>query len=169
MSDEVMYGPMQLFVIAFPGNEFKGEIAPAILEARDKGIIRLIDYVFVLKDEDGNVGLMEGTDLGRKEIVQLHSVLGALLGLGAGGLEGAEIGAEVGAKYGEYDMGLSMEDVKNIADKIPENSAALLMVVEHLWAKKIKQTLVNANGIMVAQGMITPELIVMMGAAMAEG
>jgi uncharacterized membrane protein len=163
---KVLYGPMQIFVIAFPGNQFKGEIAPAIAKARDQGIIRLIDYIFVLKDQEGNIEGIKGTDLGRKEIKQLYSVLGALLGFGAAGLEGAKIGAEAGSKFGEYDIGLTTEDIKNIAEKIPNNSSALLMVVEHLWAKEIKQAVVNADGIVVAQGMLTPGLVMMMGAAL---
>lgn len=162
----VMYGPMQLFVFGFPGNEFTGEIIPALKEARDKGIIRMIDYIFVMKDEEGNIMSVQGTDLGRKEIVTLDSVLGFLLGLGAAGIEGAKAGAEAGAKYGEHDVGWTKEDIKNIAEDIPKNTSALLMVVEHLWAKKIKEALVNSDGVMLAQGMLTPEVVVWIGAAL---
>lgn len=164
----IMYGPMQLFVIAFPGNKFRGEIIPAINEAREKGIIRMIDYVFVLKDENGSIMAVQGSDLGKKEIVEFQSVLGALIGLGAGGIEGAKIGAKVGAEHGELEMGLSEDDIKNAAAHIPNNSSALLMLVENLWAKNIKQALVNAGGIMVAQGTITPELMVKIGAAIKQ-
>jgi len=41
-------GPLDYLVVGFPGNQFKGEIAPAINEARQKGIIRLVDLVFIL-------------------------------------------------------------------------------------------------------------------------
>ena len=40
------------------------------------------------------------------------------------------------------------------------------MLVEHLWAKGIKQALVNSGGIMLGQGMVTPEVIVEIGAAL---
>ena len=168
MSDQVLYGPMQVFVIAFPGNKFRGDIAPAIIKARDQGLIRLIDYIFVMKDEEGNIGGIKGTDLGRKEIKQLYSVLGALLGFGAAGVEGVEVGAEVGARFGENDTGLTVEDITNLADEIPSGSSALFIVVEHLWAKDIKQAVVNADGFVVAQGMLTPELVIRMGAALKE-
>jgi uncharacterized membrane protein len=157
---------MQLFVIGFPGNQFKGEIVPALNEAREKGIIRMIDYVFVMKDAQGQIMAVQGTDLGRKEIQQLDSVLGALLGLGAGGIEGAKIGGEAGAKFSEHDIGLSEQNISDAAEYIPNNSSALLMIVEHLWAKKIKQALVNAGGMMIAQGMITPELVMKIGATL---
>ncbi len=163
----VMYGPMQLFVIGFPGNQFSGEILPAINEARDKNVIRLIDYLFISKDEQGEISTMQGTDLGRKEIKQLDSVLGALLGFGAAGEKGAERGAELGAKFSERDMGLTERDIKDVAEHIPNDSSALLMIVEHLWAKKVKQALVNSNSVMLAQGMLTPELVVKVGAALS--
>lgn len=159
---------MQLYVIGFPDNQFKGDIIPAINEARDNGIIRMIDYFFVMKDEDGNLLSVQGTDLGRKEIQQFNSVLGALLGLGAGGIEGAKAGAEAGAKFGEHDVGFTESDIQNITEYIPKNSSALLMLVENLWAKKIKQAIVDADGMVIAQGAITPELVVKIGAALAQ-
>jgi uncharacterized membrane protein len=159
----VLYGPMQLFVIGFPGNKFKGEIVPAINEAKEKRIIRMIDYLFISKDKDGKIVSSKGTDLGRKEIKELDSVLGSLLGLGMAGIEGAKVGALAGEEFGEHDLGISEEDMRDIVGYIPKNTSVLVMIVEHLWAKKIKQTLVNANGLMIAQGMITPELMVMIG------
>jgi uncharacterized membrane protein len=163
----VMYGPLQLFVIGFSGNQFSGEILPAINEARDKNIIRMIDYLFVSKDAQRNISAVKGTDLGRKEIKELDSVLGALLGLGAAGVHGAEEGAELGAEFSKNDLGLKERDVKAIANDIPNNSSALLMIVEHLWAKKIKQAVTDSNGIVLAQGMLTPELVVRVGAALS--
>jgi len=165
----VMYGPIQMLVIGFPGNQFKGEIVPAINEARDKGLIRLIDYLFVMKDKNGNILSIEGTDLGKKEAIKLGAAVGALLGLGAEGLEGAEAGAEIGAEMAaEKSFGLDQEDIDGIAEEIPENSSALIMLVEHLWAKKIKEALRDSEGVLLAQGMLQPEMVVLMGAAMAE-
>jgi uncharacterized membrane protein len=93
-------------------------------------------------------------------------VLGALIGLGVAGIEGAKIGAEEGARFGEHDMGMSKENIREIADNLPNNSSALLMLVEHLWAKGIKQALVNSGGIMIAQGMVTPEVMIEIGKAL---
>lgn len=56
-------GPVEYMVIEFPGNQFKGEIIPALREVVDKGVIRIIDLVFVRKDELGNVSVMELSDL----------------------------------------------------------------------------------------------------------
>ena len=164
----VMYGPMQLLVLGFPENKFSGEIIPAINDARNTDLIRMIDYIFVSKDENGRITSVQGTDLGKKEVKELESVLGALIGLGAGGMEGAKIGAEEGARFGERDIGLSKRDIRDIAEDIPNNSSALLMLIEHLWAKGIKQAVVDSGGIMLAQGMVTPEVVVEVGEALRE-
>ncbi len=47
-------GPVEYLVVEFPGNKFKGEIVPALEELTDNGTIRIIDLVFVRKDEDGS-------------------------------------------------------------------------------------------------------------------
>lgn len=164
----VMYGPIQMLVIGFPGNEFSGEIIPALKEARESGLIRIIDYLFVMKEE-GEIVSLQGTDLGKEDVIKLGSAVGALLGLGAHGLEGAKVGAQAGAEVAaEKSLGFSKEDIEGIADEIPENNSALILLVEHLWAKKIKEALRNSGAVLLAQGMLQPEMVVLMGAALAE-
>ena len=165
-----MYGPIQMFVIGFPGNRFSGEILPALNDAKKKGLIRLIDYLFITKDGKGNITSIEGTDLGKDEVIKLGAAIGALFGLGAGGMKGAKAGAQAGAELAaEGGFGYSIEDIMNLgADEIPNNSSALIMLVEHLWAKGIKDALRNSGAVMISQGMLQPEAIVLMGAALAE-
>ena len=43
-------GPVDVYIIGFPGNKFTGQIVPAILEQVDSGAIRVIDALFVSKD-----------------------------------------------------------------------------------------------------------------------
>ncbi len=167
----VMYGPMQFLVIGFPGNEFSGEIMPALEDVRERGLIRLIDYVFVAKDEEGNMIEIEGTDLGQAEVEQLGAVVGGLIGLGAGGEEGAEEGAKIGAERAreienEETYGLTQEDIDEIVDSFPNNTSAVFLIIEHLWAKNITQAVIDSNGTVLIQGMLTPELFVRIGEAM---
>jgi uncharacterized membrane protein len=56
-------GPVDYAIVAFPGNRFRGEIAPALAELVEAGTIRIIDIAFVGKDEDGNAVAMELTEL----------------------------------------------------------------------------------------------------------
>jgi hypothetical protein len=56
-------GPVDYMIVAFPGNEFRGEIAPALADLVEAGTIRIIDLAFVGKDTDGEIVAFEVTDL----------------------------------------------------------------------------------------------------------
>jgi hypothetical protein len=56
-------GPVEYLVVEFPGNQFKGEIAPALANLIEKGTIRIIDLLFVKKDAEDNVTAFELSDL----------------------------------------------------------------------------------------------------------
>ena len=59
--DEI--GPVDYAVFAFPGNQFRGEIAPALADLVEAGTIRIIDLAFVGKNPDGDVVAFELTDI----------------------------------------------------------------------------------------------------------
>jgi hypothetical protein len=114
--------PVDYMIVAFPGNEFKGEIAPALADLVEKGTIRIIDLAFVAKDADGNIGAFELTDIDpdvRK------------------GFE--NMGVEVNGLFNEEDLQAAGEELD------PDSSAALL-VWENLWAKDVAQAIRNAGG-----------------------
>ena len=56
-------GPVDVYIIGFPGNKFSGEIAPAIMELVENGTIRVLDLLFVKKDADGSVTTLEAEDM----------------------------------------------------------------------------------------------------------
>jgi hypothetical protein len=115
------YGPAELIVVRFPGNQFKGEIAPALGDLIDSGTIRLIDLLFLMKDADGAVTFLEAGEVFPD---------GPLAGVVA-----------------ESDAGLiSDEDVEDIAPELEPNSSAAVMLFEHLWAAQFTQALRNAGG-----------------------
>src|SRR5438876_9015428 len=97
-------GPVDYLLVGFPGNKFRGEIAPAIDELVDAGTIRIIDIAFVGKDEDGNAVAMELTELD-PDVQE--------------GLEKA--GIEVGGLLNE-------DDLMDAADSLEPNSSAALLV-----------------------------------------
>ncbi len=166
---EVMYGPMQLLVIGFKNPDFHGQIRQALEPAMETGVIRLIDLRFVYKDANGDVSAMEATQLDEAERQRFGAAVGALIGLGAGGEEGARRGVETGTMAAaQRTFGMTEENVQRIADDIPNDSAAAVFLIEHLWAKELKQALRDANGYLIAQGMVTPEALVMAGAALRD-
>jgi hypothetical protein len=119
-------GPVDYAVIAFPGNQFKGEIAPAIAELVENGTIRVIDIAFAGKNSDGDAVAFELTELDPD--VQA-------------GLEKA--GVEVGGL-------LNDDDLLDIAAGLEPNSSAALIVWENVWARKVAQAMRDAGGELVA-------------------
>src|SRR6185295_4150652 len=61
--DRSTLGPVEILAVAFPGNQFKGEIVPALRELVDDGVIRILDLTFVKKELDGTVTALEVGDL----------------------------------------------------------------------------------------------------------
>jgi hypothetical protein len=56
-------GPVDVYIIGFPGNKFSGRIAPAILELVENRTIRVIDLLFLSKDADGVVTTLAAADI----------------------------------------------------------------------------------------------------------
>ncbi|HKI24216.1 MAG TPA: DUF6325 family protein [Gaiellaceae bacterium] len=114
--------PVDYMIVAFPGNEFKGEIAPALADLVEKGTIRIIDLAFVAKDADGNIAAFELTDID-PDVRQ--------------GFE--NMGVEVNGLFNE-------EDLQAAGEELEPNSSAALLVWENLWARDVAQAIRNAGG-----------------------
>jgi len=119
-------GPVEYGVVAFPGNKFKGEIAPALADLVESGTIRIIDLAFVIKDSDGNVAAVEIEDAGSEVLRAFEAITYQRDGL------------------------ISENDIAEIAAALDPNSSALIMVWEDLWATKFSDAVRNAGGIVVA-------------------
>ena len=119
-------GPVDYLIVSFPGNNFTGEIAPALAELVENGTIRIIDAAFVGKNEDGETVAMELTELDPDVQAGL-----------------ARAGIEVGGLFNE-------DDLQDAADALEPNSSAILLVWENLWATKVAQAMRDAGGQLVA-------------------
>lgn len=160
-------GPVQLIVINFETTEkFRGEILRELEAIRTRGVIRLIDLLFVAKDEAGEITALGGTWLDQEEKAQFGALIGALIGYGEAGVDGAAEGAAAGALMPENVMGITSADARALADEIPPGTAAALMLFEHTWATQFSQAIRDAGGQMVAQGFLTREAMFMMGEEM---
>jgi uncharacterized membrane protein len=158
------YGPMQLVVIGFDRAALPLDVVNQLRRLREDRIVRLVDSVFVSKDDHGDLNEIRASDLSKDEAVLLGTLAGALFGYGADGDEGIERGAEIGmlaAEEGEF--GLGRDDVDEIADLIPRGSAAAFLLLEHLWAVGLKEAIQNSDGAVIAQGWITPATLIEMG------
>jgi uncharacterized membrane protein len=128
-------GPVEYLIVAFPGNRFRGEIAPALADLVDAGTIRIIDIAFVGKDEDGEVMAFELTEL--DEDVR----------------EGLEnLGAEVTGLFNE-------DDLMAAAEELEPNSSAALLVWEDVWARQVAQAMRDAGGELLDFGRLPHEVV----------
>lgn len=128
-------GPVEYLVVAFPGNQFNGEVAPALRELIDNGTIRVLDLAFVLKDEDGNVVGAELEDAG-SEVMQAFDTLA----IERGGL-------------------LNDDDLQDIGDALDPNSSAAILVWEDLWASRLADAIADSGGVMVDIQRIPREVV----------
>jgi uncharacterized membrane protein len=165
MSEKRVTGPIQVFVIGFEKFEATGKILAELRRVRKRGVIRLVDLLFVQKDTRGNVtNAMHQTDLSEAERQRLGAVAGGLIGLQTGGMEGAVAGAEMGAmRVAERDYGLNADQLRDLADSIPAGSSAAILVIEHHWATRLRNAIAGAGGVALAQAMISPQALVMVG------
>jgi hypothetical protein len=129
------YGPVDFLALEFKGNQFKGEILPALLELVNNGTVNLIDLVIVMKDQGGNVTLRElqQTD---PSTVKLFDPLKA-----------------------EVSGMIKKEDLDMVGEKLENNTTAAVMLFENLWAVKFKEAVLNANGRLVMFERIPHEVV----------
>ena len=122
--DEI--GPVDYAVLAFPGNQFKGEITPALVDLVKAGTIRLIDAAFVGKNKNGEVLTFEVTELD-PEVQQA--------------LEALNI--EVNGLFSD-------DDLLDISRQLEPDSSAALLIWENVWAHNVAQAIRNAGGMLLA-------------------
>ncbi len=128
-------GPVEILVISFPGNQFTGEIAPALADLVAAGTIRVIDLVFVTKDADGDV-----------------------LGIELSDLPEATSGAF--RPHVEEPSGmLAEEDIEDLSAELKPNSSAAILLFEHVWATQFRNAVLDSGGELVASIRIPKEVV----------
>ena len=143
-------GPVQMMVIGFAEPNFTGKIAAELDRLREHEFVRIIDALVVQKDDDGNVTALQVSDLSQDEAMEMGAIAGALIGFGYGDEEAVEAGAELGAAAMEDGHLIPEEEVWYVADAIPNGSAAAILLLEHLWAIPLRDAIVGAGGIALA-------------------
>lgn len=149
-------GPVQLLVVAFDQPNFTGEILEELAYLRDNDQIRLIDALVVQKSGSGSIEALRWSDLSIDEAEDFGATVGALLGLGLAGDEGAEAGAIAGFEAGSDGHVIDDAQVWDVADAIPDDSAAAIALIEHVWAKPLRGAIARAGGVVVSGEFVHP-------------
>jgi hypothetical protein len=130
------YGPVDFVALEFKGNQFKGEILPALMDLMNREIVRVIDMIVVKKDADGTVTHQE---------MQEHD--GAVL-------------AVFNPLKAEINGMIQVEDIQMIGEKLENNCTAAVILFENLWAVNFVKAVENANGRAVMHVRIPHEVVV---------
>jgi hypothetical protein len=115
-------GPIDFMAMEFPGNQFKGDILPELLELVDREIIRIIDLVIITKGQDGTLTVRELQELDPGQMAIFNPL------------------------KAEVSQLITRNDIDMIAEQLDANSTAGLLLIENLWAKRTKQAMLDANG-----------------------
>ncbi|MER5225587.1 DUF6325 family protein [Streptomyces flaveus] len=129
-------GPIDYLVVEYPGSRPTGEALPFLVDLVDRGLIRILDLVFVRKDPDGSVAAVELANLIQGENPDLAVFEGATSGL------------------------LGQDDVEEAGAVIGPGSTAAIVMYENLWAAPLAGALRRSGARLVAAGRIPgPDLI----------
>jgi uncharacterized membrane protein len=163
-------GPVQLIVLGFNHPNFHGEVIAELERLRASDTVRVIDALAVYKDPDGGLEVEHLSNLTEDEAIELGTKIGALVGLGIAGEEGAVAGAEAGAEEAEAEGINIFGDAEewDVLEDIPNDSAAALVLLEHHWAVPLRDAIARAGGFRISDGFISPLDLVEIGLLTAE-
>jgi hypothetical protein len=127
-------GPIDIIVIEYPADApMTGEAIPIFLDLVDRGIIRVLDVLFVRQNEDGTVSGLEASDLDADRIGDLKVFEGASTGL------------------------LSEDDASQVGGLLAPGGAGVMIVYENRWAAPFAAAVRRNGGVLVANQRITAQ------------
>lgn len=134
MADEAL-GPISYLVVDFPGNKMTGEGFPILVDLVDRGVIRILDLMFVTRDNDGSMRALELRDIDHDGQLDLAVFEGASSGL------------------------LDDSDLADAASVIDPGSSAGILIFENRWATQFTEALRRGGAQLVAAGYIPQDAI----------
>ena len=132
-----MLGPIDYIAVSFKGNNFDGSVLKALAEATERGLIRVVDLVLVIKNSDGTVDMAEIEDQ-EDDLKEVSKLLG---------------------HDGDLPL-LTEDDIQKLGEKMANDTSAGILVIEQLWAKDLKSALIGAGGELLDEGRIHPDKVV---------
>ena len=123
-------GPIDYIVVEFPGSKMNGEAFPHLIDLVDRGIVRILDLVFVTKELDGSVKGIAIADLDDDGELDLAVFEGASSGL------------------------IGDDDIEEAGGILEPGSSAGILVYENVWAGPFAAAVRRGGAQLVACGRI---------------
>jgi hypothetical protein len=130
---DAMRGPIDFIIVGFEGPKFDGRILKALGDAIDAGVIALVKLSLIRKDKEGNVTNINLEDSGDKVVMNFAQ------------------------KYQSDELTAEDDDISETSDLLENDTAAGLLMIEHVWARPLKRAIISTGGVLVAEGRIHPE------------
>jgi hypothetical protein len=157
-------GPVQLIAIEFDSlDRLRGQIIEELDDLIPVDEVRLLDALLVAKEQDGDLVVVEMGEMGDEpDDESLGVLIGELMGFS---FEDSEADSQVPAGIDDPSpIGLGPADIGRIGDDLAPGTGAALLLVEHRWATGLRDAVTDAGGRMMAQGFLTADGLVMIGA-----
>ncbi len=127
--------PLEYALINFKDPKASGKIVPELLDLAQRKIVRFVDIVFIEKDKDGTIRTVELNDLDPETY-------------------------EIFVPIGEHVSSLfTNDDLQIAASKLPNHSAAVLILWENLWVANLRKAVLDSGGELVERSQIAPEIV----------
>ena len=150
-----MPGPLQVIAVSFsPGSDFQGRVLAEVDRLQGRGVLRLLDVLFVAKNEDGTI---EPVVVGGDDDV--GALLSSILPFGGGGV--VQPTGEVGSS------GFALADAWALAESLLPGTALAVLLVEHGWAQALFDAVAESGGALLGEGFLTAEAGLVVGAEVA--
>jgi hypothetical protein len=162
MTGHERIAPLQLLLVGFETTAgFRGDIARELRDLRGRGMIRVLDArLFHRAEEDGRLTEIDLNPLLADPPTSSGNALAHLLGANGAGGNGGRSPSEALART----AGFALEDLRRLTDEIGPGDHAAVVLVEHLWAARLRETVREAGGRLLGQGFLTEEVVMLVGA-----
>ncbi len=139
--------PVQVVVAAFKDENSASEALKALKQARNEGLIKIVDAAVLRKDEKGKLHIKETADMGGGKGAVIGGVLGGVVGILAGPIGWAALGgAAIGGLAAKmHDGGFKDERLKKLGEGLGPGNSAIVAVVELTWVKQVEKAMADAG------------------------
>src|SRR5215207_10118017 len=163
--DEPSFGPLQLIVVGFETTErFDGQIARELRDLRGRGLIQVVDARLLSRGADAELTETDLNQIIGEPVGSEWRPAAHLFGFnGVGTFDGGSGGALTPEAFART-AGFEVEDLRRLTDEIPPGQHAAVLLVEHVWAARVRELVRERGGRLVAQGLLTPEVLTIVGA-----
>jgi len=150
-----------MIAISFDTRDISEEIAIEINALRANGLIRIVDFVFVERDNQGELEALAMTDLNREETRRFVNII-------SGPLDEVKGREQFNASGNDGVIYVSEKNIETISERIPNGGSAIIALIEHQWAARLWKSIEESHGVVLAEEFIPKTAVHAWGTKLVE-